>query len=160
MASKRPLLLAVVVLLGCAKEELPNEYTWKRTARSCSLGAIASSISPEVLPYVEEFVSDAGRYDANCFKVNTIKMVPTLTGGVVGYCRPRITVALSQEYWDKSTPTTRRTLVYHELGHCALNLDHGKDDDWNDIMNPYVLPDYLAENDWYDLVKRLFTGEK
>lgn len=33
-------------------------------------------------------------------------------------------IVLSEKYWNKIDNNQRRELVYHELGHCQLGLDH------------------------------------
>ena len=45
----------------------------------------------------------------------------------------------------------RQELIFHELGHCELNLDH--DETYNEtdncptsIMNPFVFGDYGVDN--------------
>ena len=44
-----------------------------------------------------------------------------------GYClRTKRQIVLSYEYWQILSPLGREQLLLHELGHCALGLDHDK----------------------------------
>ena len=58
------------------------------------------------------------------------------------------------------SPNMMRTLIFHELGHCLLNLEHYPADitidipEKSDIMNPY-LP-LLSEKEWVPMVDKMF----
>ena len=47
---------------------------------------------------------------------------------VIGVCERNgitvDTVDIDNDYWVNATAISRRGLIYHELGHCALNLQH------------------------------------
>lgn len=85
---------------------------------------------------------------------------------VIGYCNvwsnPDGTQAykeikLLQSFWDTASYCSRRSLVYHELGHCALELPHvplGS----GAIMEPVILADKLACRQWIDLVENEFSS--
>lgn len=61
-------------------------------------------------------------------------------------------MTLLRSYWETASAQTRKTLVYHELGHCALGLGHTPEKD-QQIMNPTVIPDVYAQTRWSSLVK-------
>jgi hypothetical protein len=65
-------------------------------------------------------------------------------------------IQIDQKYWNKADDNTKRTLVFHELGHCALGCGHAPDDAGH-IMNPRVLPSQYVENRWEMLVDGLFN---
>ena len=49
------------------------------------------------------------------------------------FATPRI--VLNKRFWSKLNSTYKRQLIYHELGHCILQLDHSKDG----LMQPYII---------------------
>lgn len=70
-------------------------------------------------------------------------------------------VIIDKEYWEAATITTRQQLMYHELGHCLLNLGHDSTFLYGDkptsIMSPIIFADTifsLLENYYYN---ELFT---
>lgn len=81
-----------------------------------------------------------------------------LDGSVIGYCQAPWTISFKKTYWDRASAADRMTLVYHELGHCALNLDHY--DEGQDIMNTYLLPGDIADEKWDRLVNTMFGRVK
>ena len=52
-----------------------------------------------------------------------------------------------------------RGVIYHELGHCTLELDHTAPS-WVDLhmMNPWVYDDEIYDNHWDSLVKDEFNS--
>jgi hypothetical protein len=85
-------------------------------------------------------------------------MGPDKKKGVVGYCIDSWEVRVLTSYWQTASATDRLLLMYHELGHCALGLDHL--DGEIDIMNSYLLDDVTAEKEWDDLVNKMFERKK
>jgi len=66
-------------------------------------------------------------------------------------------ITLLKARWLVGTPQFKKTLLFHELGHCALNLDHTLDNSGS-IMQPILLNDQSASLLWLDLVKELFSA--
>jgi hypothetical protein len=130
----------------------------RKVTGRCTLPNISRSIDEEILPYVTEFSEDALEYKAACFYTGSIVFAPRLEEPVIGYCLPPFKVVLSREYWDKASEDTRRTLVYHELGHCSLNSEHTDEDSFH-IMNPVLLSDWDIFGRWKYLVRKLFEGD-
>jgi len=112
---------------------------------------------------VEQFAADAVGRDVPCYTVDTVgflsKLPPELEDkDVVGFCKFPIEVRFMKRFWDNASANQRLALVYHELGHCALRLEH--DDTMPDIMNSYLLPEYFVEKEWDSLVNKLFERAK
>lgn len=42
-------------------------------------------------------------------------------------------VTVDKEFWERSAPIYREFIVFHELGHCYLHLDHREEVDQNGI---------------------------
>lgn len=80
-------------------------------------------VDSELEPYALEFELDIG--------VNTSGIsirFGELIGNQIGLCTIRGSenkeITIKREYWDKLSKLARQELMYHELGHCAMDLDH------------------------------------
>lgn len=127
----------------------------------------APYIDPEFIPYVEEYKQDKSRYLSTQMKSVSIQFGLS-DDSLDGQCeisaiRNRITdktifririIRINKEHWQYFNPITRKILIYHELGHCDLNLDHS---DTTSIMNPYALSDYLFNLDQEYYLDLLFN---
>lgn len=81
--------------------------------------------------YFERFETEAAQrglsYDLEAMQVSgDIRVIST--SSVIGQClhseeEPN-TVIVDKFYWDGANDMEREFLVFHELGHCALNRDH------------------------------------
>ena len=82
--------------------------------------------------------------------------------GVLGVCHkkygstPEIVIMFSR--WEEFNYNTRKYLIYHELGHCVLNLKHNLDTTYSEsIMAPSLYPGAIISNELMDLlIKQLF----
>jgi hypothetical protein len=62
-----------------------------------------------------------------------------LPSGIIGLCTSSAvsaTISIDPEYWEMANENFKKQLMYHELGHCFLDLDHVEDK--NHYMNAYV----------------------
>ena len=62
---------------------------------------------------------------------------------VIGLCAKtsgRLSIYIDKNTWDKYDSLQREMLIFHELGHCALNLGHDKSLDTNGIPNDIMYP--------------------
>jgi len=118
------------------------------------------TVSQELVPYIEAFQKDAAYYGVSCWGTLYVKVVneftfPGLGPQVVGVCYPHLGVEISRSYWEDSTEWERKALMYHELGHCSLGLEHVQT---RSIMLPYIEPP-RDEVEWNFLVRQMFTKE-
>lgn len=70
-------------------------------------------------------------------------------GNVVGLCRitsNRIRIYLDKDAWERYDDVRREMLMFHELGHCVLDLDHNRSTMLNgtplSIMYPNLFSPY------------------
>jgi len=61
-------------------------------------------------------------------------------------------IIINYNHWVKLDPVHRKELMYHELGHCALNLKHVST---IDIMRPRVYSTHKDGSNWDELVERM-----
>jgi hypothetical protein len=68
------------------------------------------------------------------------------------------TIILLKEYWEEANYNEKESLLYHELGHCVLMLDHdaSKNEDGRplSIMYPSQLFEY-----WYDSYRQEYIQD-
>lgn len=109
-------------------------------------------VDAELLEYAMRFEQDMGVSTAG------INMVfGELEGSKVGLCSIKngeVKITVDKEYWATIAEPQRESLMYHELGHCAMGLGH--DEAKNDngcprsIMFPYLFVScYNSFRDYY-----------
>lgn len=144
-------ILALLLLIACASKNLsPNVINRK--------GILFDS---ELLPYVEEF-----ERRCNCEVEVTTRFEP-LTSPIAGVCTghsellPDIfkSIGINKEWWITASHWEKENLIFHELGHCVLNMDHDEEmirDSFlggrpKSIMYPEILPPftYLINREEY-----------
>lgn len=104
-----------------------------------SCGKVPVQVDPEFVPYLERFALTVGG-DTSGVSV----IFDTLSGDTAGLCSIRgneRTIRVSHKHWFKVSLDEREALLYHELGHCVLNLGHKNeliDTCPKSIMYPYT----------------------
>lgn len=131
------------------------------------------SVDPEIQPYVTIYENESTRMGHPIVVRNLeARFGPTDFRGptVIGYCQRSSwsytpLVVINREFWNSASSNEREHLMFHELGHCLLDLDH--DDaviligiDWvpRSIMNPYIFEEsvYVAHREYY--LQNLFNS--
>lgn len=148
---KKIYLIIVVgmVMIGCGKE--------KTETRDLKV-----HVDSELEQYALEFEQEMG--------VNTdyiSMMFGDLSGLQMGLCTSwsdgRREITIDKEYWDEQDDLGKEQLMYHELGHCAMNLSHDAslvlDPNTNQnieasIMNPYFFGDDYNWHSYRDAYKQ------
>ena len=115
----------------------------------CTLFGLSScasqpTIDPMVAPFVDQFIGDAKAHGITELSRVTVTFGPVQkhpdkTLETVGQCEyatwrhqiPRVTINATR--WSHLSELERKTLIYHELGHCLLGLGHG-----TGVMQPRV----------------------
>ena len=153
MVKNLSLSLLLIFLSGCGFYSIPSAY-----------------IDPEFQVYIDKYKQDKLFY-LNTTKIRritiTFKEMTDLDGecrivtfgnliykkGIVSYRK----ISIDPDNWNRSSDIDRMLLVYHELGHCDLNLMHSAEDT---IMNEYsISSDVFSLNPEYYL-NALFTKGK
>ena len=80
----------------------------------------------DFIPFLEEFKKDADKYKVvPDFRNMSTMFTPRLSEGVLAYCVPRFNVIkVSKQKWDELDNLSKKLLLYHEWGHCALKREH------------------------------------
>lgn len=160
------LLLSLLLLSGCSGtnycESRITPTTNHRLKGDCYPEQLSRRVHPELQYGVSLFSADALNHNIPCQYTGTIGFTTTIPKDAnprtVGYCTSPVEVRFIKSFWEKSSATNRLVLMYHELGHCALGLDHV--DSEADIMNSYLLDEVYAEQEWDNLVEKMFRRAK
>jgi len=120
--------------------------------------------------YVEEFHAQASKYNKAIDLAHLdISFGDTQSAGpeVIGLCYTYESsedkdIVINKEFWNDATELQRKELMFHEMGHCLLDLDH--DDSIvnppgrpKSIMNSHMIATYWLERFFDDYVKELFS---
>jgi hypothetical protein len=131
-------------------------------------------IDDRIKPYVETF-EEWGRY----VKRDTSYKIPEINIGIgpfndfniglmspnaIGICfylmKPRL-ILISQDFWDRATPIQREMVIYHELGHCALDRPHTEaTSPWGNqisLMYPSIFNERMYDQDREYYIDELFN---
>lgn len=125
-------------------------------------------IDVEFVPYFKQFQKDANKYKKiPNFQNMTTTFIDDISGETLAYCLPKFnTIKVSRRKWNRLSTISKKLLLYHEWGHCALRREH-VENTYDTIMSvcpdsimyPYIEPIqkcYHLNTDWYD--KELFTN--
>lgn len=119
-------------------------------------------VDPFLAPYLDSFKQDIG-VDPEGISVNfaNTEDYNNPLGETIGECiideeDNTRTIQIDKDYWDTASLSSKQELMYHELGHCALALQHinttKTDTCPTSIMNAYEFgesPCYMTETVYY-----------
>lgn len=159
------LIIIAMFLVACGDDHQfrqTNQYTPVHQDRPIVL-------EPSMQVYIDEFYFEAERREVETSKlVGTANLVdsyprPESVGMCSGWIDPKNKIEVRRDltalrsYWEKASDWGRRIVIFHELGHCALGLDHSDSD--KEIMSPFKINDVYAEWNWPELVDNLFASK-
>ena len=159
-------VISLLFLVGCNGQQYCRSSitptNTKTRVGDCYPDQIATRIHPELEVQVGVFSTDALNRDVPCHYTATIGFAKEVPEGAppttIGYCMSPFEVRIIRSFWDNASANQRMALMYHELGHCALRLEHV--DDELDIMNSYIISDYAIEKNWDVLIEKMFRRAK
>lgn len=157
-------ILLCFFFVSCGSEQSCQSKVFRRSPPNnhCTVSALAGQVHTQLDYAINLFSADAIKHDVDCYFTSRIGFTSTLPKdvpvGTIGYCYPYSEVKFLTRFWQVASATERLTLFYHEMGHCALGLDHKDDED--DIMNSYILDEVVANEKWDILVNKLFERAK
>lgn len=125
-------------------------------------------INSELWHFVELFKEDGLLRGVN-IQANSIRFLEyeSLSGTTAGTCTPYLDgnggifyseIRIDEIYRLYDFPLTKKALLYHELGHCLLGLEH-KEVQPPVIMNPSLLLEIYYKANWTKLVDELFNSQ-
>lgn len=161
-------LLALPLLVSCGVDSQQIQIKTGPNPQTFSGDPYIAPEAEDLGLIVSEFYASASWLKKPVSReIKRIYFVDSMPDYTVGLCyiytysdgRPYFReIQMLKSFWDAASPQTKRVLVYHELGHCALNQAHEPVDSFK-IMEPYVLTDEVSSPRWYSLVKDLFQDQ-
>jgi len=126
---------------------------------------------PVLLEYAKRFNDEYLGHTSSRISVGSIGLeFGQLSEPAVGTCfrsSERTWIVILPSYWDKASELDRLQLMYHELGHCALDQDHReviapsyRKDNRSSIMHTQMLSSEVFDTNYSGLIRELFTGER
>jgi len=117
-------LLVLITLSACGKNPMVTESHGV-------FGQGQESVDAELRPYFDSYIEKAGCLGVPLnYKSISVKFTDELDG-YRGLCRASSdgvnSIIISKEEWLKLTPPARMKLVYHEMAHCTLGMNHIED---------------------------------
>lgn len=133
---------------------------------------IPRHIDPELQTYVDDFIVEANKrhVQVDQYRIGSMEYSPILDEDPVTKIKE---VGVTYFPWrfghiihlplsgrieilsGLTPPIFKRAVIYHELGHALLGLNHDKDP--NQIMNEIVPDAYVLEHNWPALLDHLFA---
>lgn len=116
-------------------------------------------VNTELLPYYNKFMDFTTQICTKdkYFYPNKIYIgFSSLKGNVIGECsvsREAFYINIKSDYWFHSKDSVRESLMFHEMTHCVLKMDHV--DDRNNYMNPEINEDLTKEQIEAQLIQNL-----
>ena len=114
-------MVSLLVAGSCKKDETPDYF-----------------VDAPLQPYFDRFEAEAAArgvtIDLEALQVSgDVRLIGTVN--VIGQCvhteKEPNTIIVDVVYWNSAEELEKEFLIFHELGHCALNRDHIDDSDGN-----------------------------
>lgn len=144
-------LLLSILLTACAQKEQAYNF----------------EVDNSLLPYYNMFMDDAVKREIKILP-NVVIKFEKLKWPRIGQCNwyaETPIVSIDPDYWNKTSECRKKLIMYHELGHCMLFLDH--DDNYSTIYNmpQSIMNSYIFSGSWFcywekDYVDQLFGLKK
>lgn len=125
----------------------------------CACGKTPVSVDPALQPYFTSFETDVGSSTTGINAEFATNLENSPLGETVGECviytDGTRTIRIDSKYWAKADADSKTETIYHELGHCSMNLGHTSGYRANgcpvSIMNPYTFtnPGCFGSNKFY-----------
>lgn len=123
------------------------------------------STDPTFEPYIQEFEAHYNRSTAD-IPIAFDDLDPSVAGVcyrsyVAGSVRFAY-IKIDRNYWPKMSEYQKLNLIFHELGHCALNRDHVKSDSVRvcptSFMYEQVLDTSCIRSNINSYIQEMFSG--
>lgn len=109
-------IMVLILLVSCGSAPPPSKDN--------------DAVQEEFKPYYSEFIDDLNlrnrRVSYSGIAIKFDKMKSSNNVGECHYSYPKHTVKINRTFWDVSSNTTKKIIIYHELGHCMLYKEHSE----------------------------------
>lgn len=162
------LSLSALTLTGCGGEEfyppdvpIPSKIRYQHVE-------VDTELRSDFLGFVgncEQYSGAEQKCREFMPRITSVKLVEEFSKksgpNVIGLCRTFETgfrkIEIKRSFYRPNT-CSGRTLVYHELGHCALDSGHSAEGSFK-IMAPTLISESRCRENWSDLVDDFFNTQ-
>lgn len=140
--------------MSCAYKDLADYRPKQKDRPAYQLGQlkIDSWLLPDTLDFIEELNKRHMEYVIDFQEINAVDKI---SDNIVGLCTYFNKVDILKR---ELLPYELKLVIFHELGHCILKLDHTPENSLQ-IMQPTVINDeYYLKQHWKALVETLMTS--
>ena len=122
-----------------------------------------TSTDPQFDAYIQEFEFYYGQ-SVSTIPIGFDDLDPNIAGicyrSIVGGRTLNAYIAIDRDYWYKITEYQRINLIFHELGHCAMNKNHVPSDSVSlcpsSFMFEQIMSDKCIEDNYNTYIEELF----
>lgn len=136
--------LLALFLVGCGKPETVKAYT--------------VSVDANLVPYLDKFTQDIGVGTDGISAGFTSLTLPTI-GQCLVYDNGVRAIQIDKTYWASANDNQKEQLMFHELGHCAMGLQHIPDLNGYGCPVSIMYPYEFGESPCYTTNKPYYYGE-
>lgn len=125
---------------------------FKKTASLLSCLILSSSCATASMEnQYFEFFEQA--FKRKCLAIPVSAYFARLEDEIAGYCIPGFGILINENRWPILGEYQKRELMYHELAHCTLGLDHSEPG----LMAPVMHSEEELKENWDSWVEELFS---
>lgn len=122
-------LITLSILVSCKAQEGFNypERFLEIDSPTFGIPDNMKTSEPEVAAIQAEFEEEAAKHDYPLPEKKIYSQFATLKNHILGQCRTydeANVIVIDSTFWQTSSETDKRSLVFHELGHCLLGRTH------------------------------------
>lgn len=125
-------------------------------------GSTEAKVDPELASFVEDFLADARAFgvgEGHWHEVSSVGFADLGDLSLAGMCYTKSRkVEIASVHWPYQGPCVRRALLYHELGHCVLDLEHSEVKE--DLMFHQLPDEASCVREFEAARRRFFEGVK
>lgn len=120
-------LLTSLMFTSCSSADRMSSLSgYKKTTKAYPL------VDRELWTLFEKFEQEAKKRGRTIDLVAqeiqaTIEPIPAPNVGLCNRAANNRTIIIDQDYWVSRSDNNKELIVFHELGHCSLNLEHQSD---------------------------------
>lgn len=153
--TRAELMIVLVSMLSCG---CGTQHSIDHSGSNQEAPHAEVSVDAELAPYLSKFSIDIGVSTSGISASFQALTAPSV-GQCVKYSNGDKSIVIDPTYWSIASLYAREEVVYHELGHCAMNLGHIDTVDANLCPVSIMYHATFANENCYSLKKSYYYAE-
>ena len=133
-------------------------YDFKRTNGKPRINGINEQIKPFYDQFSKKLQIKLGYIPAQFSKLDK-----DLAGICWEYNGGYVEIEIDSSYWEQASYSEKEQLIFHELGHCALRLDHNENildlKEYGKIPESIMFPTVFGHRKYYETFKNYYYNQ-